>query len=99
VFYKIISLVQKFDTLQSEVSTTNAARILGIAPAMAKENLLASESKGHLFVRCGREGKPSQLAVVDIFITIVDPIKEPPLVTTKKVLAILFVDYPIDKVS
>ncbi|GJT69833.1 sulfite reductase [ferredoxin], chloroplastic [Tanacetum coccineum] len=32
--------------LQSEVSTTDAARILEIAPAMAKEHLLADESKG-----------------------------------------------------
>ncbi|GKB66098.1 vacuolar protein sorting-associated protein 36, partial [Tanacetum coccineum] len=32
--------------LQSEVSTTDVARILEIAPAMAKEHLLADESKG-----------------------------------------------------
>ncbi|GJW13427.1 vacuolar protein sorting-associated protein 36, partial [Tanacetum coccineum] len=32
--------------LQSGVSTTDAARILEIAPAMAKEHLLVDESKG-----------------------------------------------------
>nr|GEX73757.1 E3 ubiquitin-protein ligase At1g63170-like [Tanacetum cinerariifolium] len=47
----IISLVQKLDTLQSGVSTTNAARILGIAPAMAKEHLLAAESKDNDLLR------------------------------------------------
>ncbi|PWA76881.1 hypothetical protein CTI12_AA230120 [Artemisia annua] len=48
VFSRIKSLVQKPDALQSGVSATDAARTLGIAPAMAKEHLLAAESKGFL---------------------------------------------------
>ncbi|PPD91562.1 hypothetical protein GOBAR_DD11500 [Gossypium barbadense] len=46
-----------------------------------------------------REGKPSQLAAVDIFLITFDPLKEPPLVTAITVLSILAVDYPVDKVS
>lgn len=41
----------------------------------------------------------SQLAAVDIFVSTVDPLKEPPLVTANTVLSILAVDYPVDKVS
>jgi cellulose synthase A len=46
-----------------------------------------------------RKGEPSQLAGVDIFVSTVDPLKEPPLVTANTVLSILAVDYPVDKVS
>nr|AKE81080.1 cellulose synthase 4.1 [Populus tomentosa] len=46
-----------------------------------------------------KEGEPSQLAAVDIFVSTVDPLKEPPLVTANTVLSILAVDYPVDKVS
>ncbi|XP_035832410.1 cellulose synthase A catalytic subunit 3 [UDP-forming] isoform X1 [Helianthus annuus] len=49
--------------------------------------------------RYNREGEPSQLAAVDIFVSIMDPLKEPPLVTANTVLSILAVDYPVDKVS
>ena len=49
--------------------------------------------------RYEKEGQPSQLSHVDIFVTIVDPLKESPLVTTNTVLSILAVDYPVDKVS
>jgi cellulose synthase A len=49
--------------------------------------------------RYDREGEPSQLAAVDIFVSTVDPMKEPPLVTANTVLSILAVDYPVDKVS
>lgn len=54
-----------------------------------------------IFVVCryDREGEPSQLAAVDIFVSTVDPLKEPPLVTANTVLSILSVDYPVDKVS
>ncbi|KAM0026937.1 putative winged helix-like DNA-binding domain superfamily, Snf8/Vps36 family [Helianthus debilis subsp. tardiflorus] len=48
VFSRIKSLVQKPDALKTGVSATDAARTLGIAPAMAKEHLLAAESKGFL---------------------------------------------------
>ncbi|KAB5520497.1 hypothetical protein DKX38_024816 [Salix brachista] len=52
-----------------------------------------------LALRYDQEGEPSQLAAVDIFVSTVDPLKEPPLVTANTVLSILAVDYPIDKVS
>ncbi|XP_076891450.1 vacuolar protein sorting-associated protein 36-like isoform X1 [Bidens hawaiensis] len=48
VLSRIRSLVQKPDALKAGVSATDAARTLGIAPAMAKEHLLAAESKGFL---------------------------------------------------
>ncbi|KAL6656034.1 hypothetical protein ACP70R_006860 [Stipagrostis hirtigluma subsp. patula] len=52
-----------------------------------------------LSLRYEREGEPSQLAAVDLFVSTVDPLKEPPLVTANTVLSILAVDYPVDKVS
>ncbi|PON81303.1 Cellulose synthase [Trema orientale] len=52
-----------------------------------------------LSLRYDQEGEPSQLAAVDIFVSAVDPLKEPPLVTANTVLSILAVDYPVDKVS
>ncbi|KAL4570267.1 hypothetical protein LXL04_025919 [Taraxacum kok-saghyz] len=48
VFSRIRSLVQKPDAMKTGISATDAARTLGIAPAMAKEHLLAAESKGFL---------------------------------------------------
>ncbi|PHU20059.1 Cellulose synthase A catalytic subunit 2 [UDP-forming] [Capsicum chinense] len=52
-----------------------------------------------LSLRYEKEGKPSGLAPVDIFVSTVDPMKEPPLITANTVLSILAVDYPVDKVS
>eukprot|EP00252_Welwitschia_mirabilis_P015285 TRINITY_DN3357_c0_g2_i1.p1 TRINITY_DN3357_c0_g2~~TRINITY_DN3357_c0_g2_i1.p1 ORF type:complete len:1090 (+),score=185.27 TRINITY_DN3357_c0_g2_i1:411-3680(+) len=52
-----------------------------------------------LALRYDREGEPCQLAPVDVFVSTVDPLKEPPLVTANTVLSILAVDYPVDKVS
>ncbi|KAG8100176.1 hypothetical protein GUJ93_ZPchr0013g35695 [Zizania palustris] len=52
-----------------------------------------------LSLRFDKEGQPSQLAPVDFFVSTVDPLKEPPLVTANTVLSILSVDYPVDKVS
>ncbi|KAF5936317.1 hypothetical protein HYC85_027446 [Camellia sinensis] len=52
-----------------------------------------------LALRYDREGEPSQLAPIDVFVSTVDPLKEPPLVTANTVLSILAVDYPVDKVS
>ena len=49
--------------------------------------------------RFDKEGRPSQLAPVDFFVSTVDPSKEPPLVTANTVLSILAVDYPVEKVS
>ncbi|KAL9232185.1 hypothetical protein vseg_007323 [Gypsophila vaccaria] len=52
-----------------------------------------------LSLRFEREGEASQLAAVDFFVSTVDPLKEPPLITANTVLSILAVDYPVDKVS
>lgn len=52
-----------------------------------------------LSLRYEKEGKPSELASVDIFVSTVDPSKEPPLITANTVLSILAVDYPVDKVA
>jgi cellulose synthase A len=52
-----------------------------------------------LALRYEKEGQPSQLAHIDIYVSTVDPAKEPPLVTANVILSILGVDYPVDKVS
>ena len=49
--------------------------------------------------RYEKEGKPSELSPVDVFVSTVDPLKEPPLITANTVLSILAVDYPVDKVA
>lgn len=52
-----------------------------------------------LSLRYEKEGKPSELASIDIFVSTVDPMKEPPLITANTVLSILAVDYPVEKVA
>ncbi|XP_075490592.1 cellulose synthase A catalytic subunit 7 [UDP-forming] isoform X1 [Primulina tabacum] len=52
-----------------------------------------------LSLRYEREGEPNMLSPVDIFVSTVDPMKEPPLVTANTVLSILAMDYPVDKIS
>ncbi|XP_076939041.1 cellulose synthase A catalytic subunit 8 [UDP-forming]-like [Bidens hawaiensis] len=52
-----------------------------------------------LSARFERKGEPSELAPVDFFVSTVDPLKEPPLITANTVLSILAVDYPVEKVS
>ncbi|CAA6672669.1 unnamed protein product [Spirodela intermedia] len=52
-----------------------------------------------LALRYDRDGEPSQLSPIDVFVSTVDPLKEPPLITANTVLSILAVDYPVDKVS
>ncbi|KAK1264100.1 Cellulose synthase A catalytic subunit 2 [UDP-forming] [Acorus gramineus] len=52
-----------------------------------------------LSLRYEKEGKPFELASIDIFVSTVDPLKEPPLITANTVLSILAVDYPFDKVT
>ncbi|XP_047320101.1 cellulose synthase A catalytic subunit 2 [UDP-forming]-like [Impatiens glandulifera] len=52
-----------------------------------------------LSLRYEKEGKPSQLAPIDVYVSTVDPMKEPPLITANTVLSILAVDYPVDKVA
>ncbi|KAJ8535495.1 hypothetical protein K7X08_023215 [Anisodus acutangulus] len=52
-----------------------------------------------LALRYDREGEPSQLVPIDVFVSTVDPMKDPPLITANTVLSILAVDDPVDKVS
>ncbi|CAL9772392.1 unnamed protein product [Musa acuminata subsp. burmannicoides] len=52
-----------------------------------------------LSLRYEKEGQPSQLSPIDIYVSTVDPMKEPPLITANTVLSILAVDYPVEKVS
>ncbi|WZZ30858.1 hypothetical protein YC2023_014259 [Brassica napus] len=52
-----------------------------------------------LSLRYEREGEPNMLAPVDVFVSTVDPMKEPPLVTSNTVLSILAMDYPVEKIS
>jgi cellulose synthase A len=50
-----------------------------------------------LALRYDREGEPSRLSPVDFFVSTVDPLKEPPIITANTVLSILAVDYPVDR--
>ncbi|KAI3819546.1 hypothetical protein L1987_13387 [Smallanthus sonchifolius] len=52
-----------------------------------------------LSLRFEREGEPNGLLPVDFFVSSVDPLKEPPIITANTVLSILSVDYPVEKVS
>ncbi|PWA88294.1 cellulose synthase A catalytic subunit 9 [Artemisia annua] len=52
-----------------------------------------------LALRYDKDGVPSQLPHIDMFVTTADPSREPPLVTANTVLSILAVDYPVDKVT
>ncbi|XXG90250.1 hypothetical protein AAC387_Pa12g2064 [Persea americana] len=52
-----------------------------------------------LSLRFEREGESNDFAAVDFFVSTVDPLKEPPLITANTVLSILAVDYPVEKVS
>lgn len=64
------------------------------------KNLLATDFKhDSLIFRYEKEGEYCQLAAVDFFVSTVDPLKEPPLITANTVLSILSVDYPVERVS
>ncbi|KAG2548577.1 hypothetical protein PVAP13_9KG193600 [Panicum virgatum] len=52
-----------------------------------------------LALRYDREGEACRLAPIDFFVSTVDPLKEPPLITANTVLSILAVDYPVDRAS
>ncbi|XAR61061.1 Cellulose synthase (UDP-forming) [Bertholletia excelsa] len=52
-----------------------------------------------LSARFEREGEPNRLCPVDVYVSTVDPLKEPPIITANTVLSILAVDYPVEKVS
>ena len=49
--------------------------------------------------RYEKEGQRSEIYPIDIFVSTVDPLKEPPLVSANTILSILSVDDPVDKVS
>eukprot|EP00850_Spirogloea_muscicola_P003410 SM000013S26579 [mRNA] locus=s13:1237127:1242758:+ [translate_table: standard] len=51
-----------------------------------------------LQLRYEKDGE-SQLAPVDIFVSTVDPLKEPPLATMNTILSILAMEYPVDRLS
>ncbi|WVZ22624.1 hypothetical protein V8G54_001168 [Vigna mungo] len=51
-----------------------------------------------LSMRFEREGEPNLLASVDVYVSIMDPLKEPSIIAANTVLSILAVDYPVDKV-
>ncbi|CAN1150102.1 Cellulose synthase A catalytic subunit 8 [UDP-forming] [Linum perenne] len=53
----------------------------------------------NLSARFERPGEPCELAPVDFFVSTVDPLKEPPLITANTVLSILALDYPVEKIS
>lgn len=61
--------------------------------------MLSWSGYAYWHARYEREGEPSELAAVDFFVSTVDPLKEPPLITANTVLSILAVDYPVEKVS
>ncbi|KAK3011314.1 hypothetical protein RJ639_012392 [Escallonia herrerae] len=52
-----------------------------------------------LSLRFEHEGEPNGLSPVDVFVSSVDPLKEPPIITANTVLSILSVDYPVEKIS
>ncbi|XP_076889672.1 cellulose synthase A catalytic subunit 5 [UDP-forming]-like [Bidens hawaiensis] len=52
-----------------------------------------------LSLRYEKDEKACELAPIDVFVSTVDPLKEPPLITANTVLSILAVDYPVDKVA
>lgn len=56
VFARITDLVVKPEALQTGVGASEAARTLGVAPALAKEYLLAAENKGFLCRDDGPDG-------------------------------------------
>lgn len=53
----------------------------------------------HFPFRYNLPAEPSEVASIDVFIGTVDPMKEPPLVTSNTVLSILAIDYPVEKVT
>lgn len=56
VFARVKSLVMKPETMRVGLSASDAARALGIAPALAKEHLLTAEKKGYLCRDDGPDG-------------------------------------------
>jgi cellulose synthase A len=52
-----------------------------------------------IICRYEKEGEPSQLAHVDVFVNTMDPTKKPPLVIANVILSILWVNYLVEKMS
>nr|CAB3499427.1 unnamed protein product [Digitaria exilis] len=52
-----------------------------------------------LALRYDRDGEACRLSPIDFFVSTVDPLKEPPIITANTVLSILAVDYPVDRTS
>lgn len=50
VFARITSLIMKQEALVNGISAVDASRTLGVAPAVAKEYLLAAEVKGMILI-------------------------------------------------
>lgn len=49
VFMRLTALVKSGEAAKMGIGATEAARALGMAPALAKEQLLAAESRGLFF--------------------------------------------------
>lgn len=62
-------------------------------------SICKEQSKSFFLPRYEKDAEGNELAAVDFFVSTVDPLKEPPLVTANTVLSILAVDYPVNKVS
>lgn len=62
-------------------------------------SICKKQSKSFFLPRYEKDAEGNELAAVDFFVSTVDPLKEPPLVTANTVLSILAVDYPVNKVS
>ncbi|KAL6981907.1 Cellulose synthase A catalytic subunit 4 [UDP-forming], partial [Sarracenia purpurea var. burkii] len=52
-----------------------------------------------LSLRFECDGELNRLSPFDVFVSTVDTLKEPPIITANTVLSILSVDYPVEKVS
>ncbi|KAI8016773.1 Cellulose synthase A catalytic subunit 7 [UDP-forming] [Camellia lanceoleosa] len=52
-----------------------------------------------LSLRFERDDEPNRLSPVDFFVSIINPLKEPPIITANTVLSILAINYPMDKVN
>ncbi|VAH63962.1 unnamed protein product [Triticum turgidum subsp. durum] len=57
------------------------------------------EKKNEKKASAKKAAAKAQVPPVDFFVSTVDPLKEPPLITANTVLSILAVDYPVEKIS
>ncbi|XP_050147457.1 cellulose synthase A catalytic subunit 4 [UDP-forming]-like [Malus sylvestris] len=74
-------------------------RLVIVLRLFAKWNPINRETYlDRLSIRFECEGEPNTPPPVDVYVTTVDPVKEPPIITANTVLSILAVDYPVDKI-